>query len=178
MPWNSRRSLITHSDAFFFKAKEFFNRHRRYRLHPSLRPTSRRHTQFLTSGVPDPPDQSINLFISEKPIKWPLGNGRITSISENCRPRWARPSMRRERLWLTRVWTNQRSPWLPTVSVAWLEKSARRMGDDLSHPQHPQVISALLWIEENPKQSEKLAPKCLSTAAERATSGSILSYEV
>jgi hypothetical protein len=51
------------------------------------------------------------------------------------------------------------------------------VGDGLSHAQHPQVISALLWVDENTKRSEKLVPRCLWITPENAMPSRILSYE-
>jgi len=36
---------------------------------------------------------------------------------------------------------------LPAISLAWSAEGARRVGHDLSHAQHSEVTSALLWIE-------------------------------
>ena len=56
----------------------------------------------------------------------------------------------------TGVWTNQRGARLPTLSLAWTEEGTRGVGDRLSHAQHSEVTSALLWIEEEDKQARKL----------------------
>jgi hypothetical protein len=46
--------------------------------------------------------------------------------------------------------------WLPAVSLAWTEEGTRRVGDHLSHPQHSEITSALLWIEEEDKKARNL----------------------
>src|SRR5439155_11961624 len=56
----------------------------------------------------------------------------------------------------TGVWTNQRGARLPTVSLAWTEEGTRGVGDRLSHTQHSEVTSSLLWIEEEDQQARNL----------------------
>src|SRR6266446_2493459 len=81
-----------------------------------------------------------------------------------CGPHAAKPADQKGRGHLldtqdrgrTGVWTNQRGARLSTLSLAWTEEGTRGVGDRLSHAQHSEVTSALLWIEEEDKQARKL----------------------